>query len=256
MLTYAKIATISSKQTLAALCIVTETSGSTPRKAGAKMVVYADGSELGQIEGTIGGGAVEHQVRKRAIETLTTLRPIQFKLALTSELGMCCGGQMTVFIEPLGAKTPFILFGAGHIALAIAKFANDSGFALHVCDPRKELLSAERLPFATKLHSGYGTSELSEMPFGSGAFVLIVTHCHQTDQELTEAVLEKPFRYLGLVGSKRKSAMARQRCLNKGYSQELVDRINCPAGLDIHAETPEEIAISILAQMIQVLRAS
>jgi xanthine dehydrogenase accessory factor len=218
------------------------------------MVVFDDGTALGKIEGTIGGGAVEHEVRKRAITAIAALKPEQFKVALTHELGMCCGGQMTIFVEPLRERPPCIIFGAGHIALALGQLASQSGFSLHICDPRQELLTQERLSFAWTLLAGYQSSDLDKMPFGPDAFVVIVTHCHQTDQALTEEILPRTYRYLALVGSARKAALTRQRCLNKGHSAELIERLHCPAGINIGAETPEEIAVSILAQMIKARR--
>lgn len=254
MLTQQRIAEVVASNRQAALCIVTETSGSTPRKAGAKMIVFADGTDLGVIEGTVGGGAFEHEVRKRAIKSLAQAQPCHFKIALTNELGMCCGGQMTVYIEPLRHKQPLILFGAGHIALSLATFASHSGFEVHLSDCRNELLQPERFPFASSFSAHFEPSDLDRLPFGSDAFVVIVTHCHETDQLLAERILPREFRYLGLVGSKRKAAMTRQRCLNKGYSESLLDRLVCPAGIDINAETPEEIAVSIVSQMIQVKR--
>src|SRR5690242_12963034 len=114
MLTFERIAQIVAENHAAALCVVTETTGSTPRKAGARMVVFADGTPLGKIEGTIGGGAVEHETRERALRVIATQRPDHFKLALTHDLGMCCGGQMTLFVEPLREKAPCIILGAGH----------------------------------------------------------------------------------------------------------------------------------------------
>jgi xanthine dehydrogenase accessory factor len=109
------------------------------------------------------------------------------------------------------------------------------------------------MPFASALHDSY---EFEKLPFGPDAFILIATHSHQIDQELVEKNLRCEYRYLALVGSKRKALMTRERCLGKGFSQDEIERVHCPAGLDINAETPEEIAISILGQMIQVKRSA
>lgn len=256
MLTHERISEIVAENQAAALCIVTETSGSTPRKAGARMIVFDDGSTLGKIEGTIGGGAVEHETRQRALKAIASLRPDQFRLALTHELGMCCGGQMTIYVEPLREKAPCILLGAGHIALALQRQCAQAGFFVHMSDPRLELLDQERLPFAATLQPGYLSSDLDKLPFGDDAFVVVATHCHETDQALVEDILPRRFRYLALVGSARKAAMTVRRCENKGYAPELLSRLHCPAGIDISAETPEEIATSILAQMIKVRRSA
>lgn len=251
MLSYDRIATVVQENLPAALCIVTETTGSTPRKAGARMLVFANGNEAGHIEGTIGGGTVEHEVRMRAVKAIASSRPEHFKVALTHELGMCCGGRMTIFIEPLRQKTPCIVFGAGHIAQALSHAASLAGFDIHICDPRSELLTADRLPFATALLDSY---DFERLPFGTDAFVVVATHSHQIDQTLVEQILPRSYRYLALVGSKRKAFMTKQRCINKGFTEDDLERLHCPAGINIHAETPEEIAVSILAQMIQVKR--
>jgi xanthine dehydrogenase accessory factor len=238
----------------AALCTVTATQGSTPRKAGASMVVLADGTALGAVEGTIGGGAVEHSLRKTALEVIASTQPRTVTIALTKELGMCCGGTMTFFIEALRMKPPCIILGAGHCAQALCVHAARAGFEVSIADPREELLSVERFPDAAHLVTDYDKHELDALPFGPDAFVVIATHDHQVDQELVERVLERPARYLALVGSARKAMLTRERCINKGFAPTLLERLRCPAGLDIGAETPEEIALSIAAEMVQVRR--
>lgn len=238
----------------AALCTVTATQGSTPRKAGASMVVLADGSAQGAVEGTIGGGAVEHRVREVALEVIASTQPRTLQVALTKELGMCCGGTMTFFIEALRMKPPCIILGAGHCAQALSAHAARAGFEVTVADPREEQLTAERFPDAAHLVTDYEKPELDGLPFGPDAFVIIATHDHQVDQALVERVIERPARYLALVGSSRKAMLTRERCLNKGVAPELLEKLRCPAGLDLGAETPEEIALSIAAEMVQVRR--
>lgn len=238
----------------AALCTVVATKGSTPRKAGAAMVVVDDGSEAGAIDGTVGGGAVEHTIRQAALEVIATLRPQFLELPLTTMLGMCCGGTMSVFIESLRMRPPCILFGAGHVARSLAATAHTVGFDVHVVDPRDDLCETGRFPDAT-LHNSYDhDDDFDALPFSSDAFVVVVTHDHQTDQRLAERVLARPFRYAALVGSQRKAVMTRERCRTKGLADDVIDRLRCPAGLDIGAETPEEIALSIVGEMVQVRR--
>lgn len=238
----------------AALVTVVATSGSTPRKAGASMVVIADGSEHGTIEGTVGGGAVEHQLRAVALEVIATTRPRTVDVALTKELGMCCGGSMTFFVEALRMRPPLVLFGAGHVAQALCRVATTAGFDVTVADPRDELLVAERFPDAVALIDDYEREDLARLPFGPDAFVVVATHDHQVDQQLVERVLPLPSRWCALVGSRRKAMLTRERCLNKGLDVALVERLRCPAGLDIGAETPAEIAVSLVAEMVQVRR--
>jgi xanthine dehydrogenase accessory factor len=250
----ARLAQIAQGAHPAAVCTVVATQGSTPRKAGASMVVIADGSPLGALEGTVGGGAVEHQLRKEALAVAASMRPRTIEIALTKELGMCCGGSMTFFVEALRVRPPLILLGAGHCAQALCALAARAGFAVTVADPREELATAERFPDADTRVDDYEPSDLDTLPFGADAFVVIATHDHQVDQQLVERVIDRPSRYLALVGSRRKAMLTRERCLNKGIAQQSVERLRCPAGLDIGAETPEEIALSIVAEMVQVRR--
>lgn len=238
----------------AALCTVTATRGSTPRKPGASMVVVADGSELGRVEGTIGGGAVEHELRRVALEVAASTRPRSVEISLTKELGMCCGGAMTFFVEALRLRPPLVLFGAGHVGQALCRVASTAGFDVTVADPREDLLVAERLPDAAALVDDWEREDLVRLPFGPDAFVVIASHDHKIDQEIVERVLPQPFRWAALLGSQRKAMLTRERCLNKGLAPTLVERLRCPAGLDIGAETPEEIAVSIVAEMVQVRR--
>jgi xanthine dehydrogenase accessory factor len=249
-----RLAEIAAGSAPAALCTVTAARGSTPRKAGASMVVVADGSELGRVEGTVGGGAVEHRVRQVALEVIASTQPQTLEVSLTKELGMCCGGSMTFFIEALRLRPPLVLFGGGHVGQALCRVATTAGFEVTVADPREELLVAERFPDAASLLDDYEAEDMARLPFGPDAFVVIATHDHQIDQQLVERVLARDFRWAALVGSQRKAALTRERCLNKGIAEALVDRLRCPAGLDIGAETPEEIAVSIVAEMVQVRR--
>jgi xanthine dehydrogenase accessory factor len=253
MVSLAALLELSRGREAAALCTVTSTKGSTPRKAGAKMVVVADGTPQGRIEGTIGGGAVEHRVRETALECIRATRPREITFALTTELGMCCGGQMTLFIEPLRARPPLIVLGAGHVGCALATAGDLAGFDVTVCDPRADLCTAERFSKAA-LIDGYDDEDLTRAPFGPDAFVVVVTHDHQMDQSLVERCLRRETRYLAMIGSQRKASMMRERCRAKGIADDDIARVFSPAGLDIGAETPEEIALSIVAQMVHVRR--
>lgn len=218
------------------------------------MVVFADGSELGSIEGTIGGGAVEHRLREEALLAIAETRPRMVPLNLTTQLGMCCGGQMTVYVEPLRQRPPCVVLGAGHVGLALAKVAALAGFDVTVADPREELLTRERFGDDVTLVDGYDEEDLDALPFGPDAFVIVVTHDHQTDQRLSEQVLAREVRYAAMVGSRRKALLTRQRCEAKGIAPERIALLRSPAGVDIGAETPEEIALSIVAEMVAVRR--
>lgn len=251
MLNYGRIAHLANQQESCVLCIVTQTTGSTPRKSGARMVVIADGSETGKIEGTIGGGAVENEVRIAALKVLHEGKPRCVTFSLTQELAMCCGGSMTVYLEPLSTRRNCIIFGAGHIAESLVPILAQVDFNVFIADPRAELLTPERFALAYQLIDGYSHSDLQKLPFGAQTCVVIATHSHQSDQELVEAILPLHSGYFALVGSQRKAAMTQKRCSAKKFVPELISNIRCPAGLEIGAETPNEIAISIAAEIIQ-----
>lgn len=161
---------------------------------------------------------------------------------------------MTIYVEPLRERPPCVLLGGGHVALALARVSSLAGFDVTVADPREELLTRERFGDDVGLVPGYDDEDLDALPFGPDAFVVVVTHDHQTDQRLAEKVLARPFRYAAMVGSKRKALLTRQRCEAKGIAPERIAALRSPAGLDIGAETPEEIALSIVAEMVAVRR--
>lgn len=218
------------------------------------MAVIDDGTFGGRIEGTIGGGAIENAVRQQALAAATDGKSRVVTLSLTHELAMCCGGTMTTYIEPLSTDVDCLVFGAGHISEALCRLGRQLGFSFTVADPRPELLNRERFPHARELISGYHHQDLEGMPFSAQALIVIATHSHEQDQALVEQMLQKPATFIALVGSKRKAMLTEKRCLAKELDMELGKRVFCPAGIDIGAETPEEIAISILAQMIEKRR--
>lgn len=245
----ARVAQLEASGEAVALVTVVRASGSTPRAPGARMIVFLNG----QIEGTIGGGAVEDSARAAAAECLADGRPRFIEHRLTQELGMCCGGQVSLFVERIQPAPRLIVFGAGHVGQALTRMAAQAGFVVHVADERDELLTESRLAEARALHPDLQDPAL---PFGAEAYVVIATHDHALDQRLVERSLGRPFRWLGVIGSRRKAELTKKRLLNKGFDAAAVDRLRTPIGLAIAAETPEEIAVSILAELIAVRRAA
>ena len=231
----------------AAFCLVVSVKGSTPRKVGAKMIVIDRGDDLGEIKGSIGGGAIEHLVRKKAIVAIRAQKAELLTTSLRNELGMCCGGEMTVFIEPIAKQPKFFCFGAGHIAQALCPMMKDLGFKVFVIDERPKMLESKVFSTCHKIDDCSGFA-IKDMPL-KNAFVVIATHDHALDQSIAENILAHEFSYAALVGSKRKALMTKKRLLAKGLKD--FQRIICPAGLDISAISPEEIALSIAAQIIQ-----
>ncbi|MFO0726978.1 MAG: xanthine dehydrogenase accessory protein XdhC [Myxococcota bacterium] len=244
---FQRLAELEASGARAALVSVVKTSGSTPRAVGSRMIVFADG----RIEGTVGGGRLEHEAIATAQKVIASGEPKLIELLLTQELGMCCGGQVSVFIEPIVARPTLIIFGAGHVGQALAALAQTAGFSVHVVDERPEQANPERFPAPIVLHDDLRDPAI---PFSAGAFVMVTTHDHGLDQQLVERALRAPHHWLGLIGSRRKAELTRQRLDAKGFAAEEIARLRCPVGLAIGAETPEEIAVSILAELIWVRR--
>lgn len=242
-----RIAELEAAGTAAAVVTVVRTAGSAPRRPGARMLVFPDG----RIEGTVGGGVLEQRAIETAAETLEDGRPRYVEHQLTQQLGMCCGGQVALFVECLSVAPPLVVFGAGHVGRALSSMAAHAGFVVHVADEREELLDAARLPEARALHDDLQDPAI---PLTPEAFVLVVTHDHALDQRLAERLVSLPHRWLGVIGSRRKATLLKERMRAKGIEASAVDGVRAPVGLAIEAETPEEIAVSILAELIAVRR--
>lgn len=248
---FSVVSSLKEKKVSAALCTVVKTQGSTPQKAGAKMIVLLQ-EEKPTIIGTIGGGTFEYELINEAIKAIGRGLPTLVTKALGHDLGMCCGGEMTVFIEPIEQKSTLLLFGAGHIGKIIGRLAYDADFDVVVVDERKEFLSHPDFATAVQKINDIPQFASREIIVDCNTFIVVVTHDHKRDQDAIEAVIEKPFGYLGLVGSVRKALMTKKRLQIKNVSEHLISRIVCPAGLNISANTPFEIAVSIVSQMIQI----
>jgi xanthine dehydrogenase accessory factor len=232
----------------AVLCIVTDTQGSTPRKQGAKMIVFADGS----ISGTIGGGSIEKDVIEKALQMITSTNPAKFIFNLQEDLGMHCGGKMEVYMEPVCPSQPLYIFGGGHIGKALSFFASKLDFRVTVIDPREDILLPGEFPACTLVLKDF-IKAAEELEFPVNSYIVIVTPRHLFDEEVLGKVARKPHIYLGMIGSKRKVALLKNRFLEENIlTKEELGAIDMPIGLEMNAETPNEIAISILAKLIDV----
>jgi len=232
-----------------AVVTVVRTAGSTPRHLGAKMLVHAGGAL-----GTIGGGRWEHEVTAAAQAALAAGRPRMLRLHLTHELAMCCGGEMEVFIDVTAPPAPLIIFGGGHVGAALAPLARTIGFDVHVVDELEEFASPERFPGA-RLHHSFDPRDWGELPLGPRTVVVVTTRDHAVDQAVLEALVGRDLGYLGVIGSRGKAGRFRRRLEAKGVAPAQLARVHMPIGLDIGAETPEEIAVSVIAQLIQLRHA-
>jgi len=236
--------------TQVALVTVVRTSGSTPRKPGCRMLIFADG----HTEGSIGGGAVEHLVKEAAQRVLKTTVPELVEHRLTTDLAMCCGGQMTFFVEPVMSNPSLIVFGCGHVGSALIYAASPLGFDITAIDDLDENANTDRLPHAKQIINSYEPADLDSLPFGDDCYVVIATREHSLDQKLLEFCIDKQSAYLGVIGSPRKAKMQLERMRSKSVAEQSLERVRCPVGLDIGALTPEEIAVAVCAEMIQIRR--
>ena len=237
----------------AALCTIIHTKGSTPRKVGAKMLVLIDGT----IKGTIGGGNLEKEVIKNALIQLKKNEPKLFKHDLLHQHNMCCGGTVEIFIEPIERMKRLYIFGAGHTGQALAKYALAMDFEIFVIDDRKEYINQlKEVSAINKLHVDY-KKVLPTLPFDENTFVVILTYEHEIDRDILSYCINKPHAYLGMIGSQRKIEMTKKMFLDAGIAtKKQLEKVNMPIGKNILAETPDEIAVSILAELIEVKNSS
>lgn len=233
------------------MATVVESGGSTPRVAGARMLVTAEG-----IVGTIGGGALEHHVIEHAHLLIQTAGPATQMVAvhLVRDLGMCCGGKMKVFLEKHDPRPRLWIFGAGHVGTELAVVAQVAGFDVAVVDERGEWADAARFPDTVDVFDEDPIDFIKGTPPGADDFVVIMTHSHPVDEAVLRALADRPLAYLGMIGSRGKWARFRNRLTARGIDEDRIERVHCPVGMDISALTPGEIAISVTAQLVSVRR--
>lgn len=237
-----------------ALVTIVATNGSTPQRVGAKMLVYADGRTVG----TVGGGCYENDAFWKAKEALKTRRPVRVKYELdddfAQENGLVCGGQMEVFIEPIEPPPAVYVIGAGHVGYYLGQFAHEAGFMVHVVDDRDAFANRERFPQAVEVVVDDIPAWLAAADLPASAYMVIVTRGHRHDLDALRAVIDRDLRYVGLIGSRAKVARVYDALAGEGVAPTRFERVHAPIGLDIGAVTPQEIAVSILAELIAVRR--
>jgi xanthine dehydrogenase accessory factor len=235
-----------------ALVTIVRAQGSTPQRVGAKMLVYADGHTVG----TIGGGCYESEAFWKARDAIATGRPtvVRFDLNddLAGESGLICGGQMDVFIEPLAPAPHLYIAGGGHVGVQLARAAAEVGFRIHVVDDREKFASADRFPGADEVVVDSIPEWLERAAIPPHSYVAIVTRGHQHDLAALRAVVTRELRYVGLIGSRAKITRIVDALLEEGVAPEALRRVHAPIGLDIGAVTPQEIAVSIVAELVAV----
>ena len=233
-----------------ALVTIVAATGSTPQRVGAKMLVFPDGRTVG----TIGGGCYENDAFWKAREAITARRPLNVKYELNDdfaqESGLVCGGQMEVFIEPVEASPDVYVFGAGHVGYYVAKMAHEVGFRVHVVDDREKFANAERFGAGIDVVVENIPNWLQTHTLPATAYAVIVTRGHTHDLDTLRALTAHPLRYLGLIGSKAKVKRIFDELRGEGTQDEALRGVHAPIGLDIGAITPQEIAVSIVAELI------
>ncbi|MEQ1727029.1 MAG: XdhC/CoxI family protein [Vicinamibacterales bacterium] len=249
---FAAVAEALDKGELAALVTIVATTGSTPQRVGAKMLVFPDG----RLIGTIGGGCYENDAFWKAREAITSRKPqlVHYELDddFAQETGLICGGQMSVYIEPIEPSPELYVIGAGHVGYHLATMAQEIGFQVHVVDDREKFASRERFPNATEVITEDIPAWLERTKLPVHAYVVIVTRGHTNDLDALRALAPRDLRYVGLIGSRAKVARISDQLLSEGMAPEVLTQVHAPIGLEIGAVTPQEIAVSILAELIAV----
>jgi xanthine dehydrogenase accessory factor len=249
---FAAIAEALERGETAALVTIVSARGSTPQRVGAKMLVFADGRTIG----TIGGGCYESDAFGKARDAITARKPqlVHYELSddFAQETGLICGGQMDVYIEPIEPSPELYIIGGGHVGYHLARLAHEVGFRVHVVDDREKFANRERFPTAEEVVADDIPTWLAAATLPPHAYAVIVTRGHTNDLEALRALAPRELRYLGLIGSRAKVARVYDALTADGVPAEQLTRIHAPIGLDIGAVTPQEIAVSILAELIAV----
>lgn len=228
-----------------AMATVLERHGSAPGTPGQKLYLGEDGTCLG----TVGGGAIERSVLEALVGMARdrAAKHVVREVKLGAELGMCCGGRLVVLLEPIAALVPCLIVGGGHVATAVAPLLAKVGFAVTVVDARAGWAEEGRIPGVTCVNGDFDEAGAGIDPRGA---CLVMTHDHVLDQQVVEWALRRGFAFVGGVGSRAKAERTRQRLEAKGFSEADRARVRMPLGVAIGARLPDEIAVSIAAEMV------
>ena len=234
----------------AALCTIVEVEGSIPSFQSAKMLIREDGSMVG----TIGGGCTEAEVWNAAREVMETEKPRMLSFRLNQEAaydnGLICGGQLNVYVEPVLPIPTAYIFGGGHISKSLSKVASLAGFRTAVIDDREQYANAERFPEAVEVYADDYENVFPKLEVSSSTYLIIVTRGHRDDMRVLRWAAQTEARYVAMIGSKRKTIEVAKQLVREGVPSEKLARVHAPMGFDIGAVTPEEIAVSVVAEMI------
>ncbi len=251
---YEEIVRIQQEDDVAALATIVWVKGSTPRAEGSKMLIRSDGSILGSL----GGGCLEAEVWEAAKKVIEEGTPKVLNFDLTGREdtpeGLICGGTMQVFLEPIHSQPTVYLFGAGHIGFAVSKIAKMTGFRVVIIDDRPAYANAERFPDADDFYVEDPAEMVSKLKLNKTSYLVIACRGHLEDQRVLTEAVKTPAGYIGMIGSKKKVKTVFSNLKASGITQKTLDKIHAPIGLPIATETPEEIAVSIMAEIINARR--
>ena len=236
----------------AALATIVARRGSTPRKDAAKMLIFEDGRQLGSI----GGGCIEAEVCREAQSVMRVERARLMSFDLTDDdaedSGLICGGTMEVYVEPILPDPALVIFGAGHVGQCIAGAVAGLGFKVAVVDDRIKYANRERFPSAEAIYVDAWETVLGKLELTDSSYLIIATRGHREDLTCLRYALRSPAKYIGLLGSRRKIGLFQETLEKEGFDPAGFERVFSPVGLEIGSETPEEIAISIAAELVAV----
>src|SRR5215467_2839157 len=237
-----------------ALATIVQVNGSIPSFESAKMLIREDGSMVG----TIGGGCVEAEVWNAAREVMESEKPRHLTFSLGQDAaydnGLICGGQLNIFVEPVTPQPRAFIFGGGHVSKSISKVAHLAGFATVIVDDREAFANPERFPEADETYADEYEAVFPKLTVTSSSYLVIVTRGHRDDMRVLRWAVSTPAKYIAMIGSKRKTISVIHELEKEGFPRSEFDKIFAPMGLEIGAESPEEIAISVVAEMIDVRR--
>ena len=245
---YLQLATLIQEKKTGAICTLTRVFGSSPRKEGTKMLVLEDGSILG----TIGGGSLEYRVIDEAKKAMEENKTRYLSYVLEKDLGMKCGGSLEVYIEPFGKKPKLYIFGAGHVGNNLMKLAPNYGFEVLLIDGRENIFNSLPIHKDVTFIQNNPLETIRELDIDSKSYLVLVSHNHLLDEQILREVVKLPHRYLGMIGSRAKIKKIRENLVNTGTNEDVLNTVDMPIGIQFKAETPEELAISILAKLIDV----
>jgi xanthine dehydrogenase accessory factor len=248
---YQALAEIERTNDSAALCTVVKSEGSTPRHVGSKMLVYPDG----RFVGTVGGGDLEHRVLDEAWMAISDGQPRLLSYSMSDpsrgDPGVC-GGQVEVFVEPILPAPTVVVIGAGHVGKAVAHLAKWLGFRVAVSDDRPEFCTPKIIPDADAYYPVAMNDLNAHLDINKRTFLVLTTRGSSVDAAGLGSLLDSPAAYIGVIGSKRRWATTVKELKSRGVSEERIARVHSPMGLELRAETPEEIAVSIMAEILMI----